>query len=63
MAGIGFGTNYDAFAGNGLGPQTRIVNLAKTNMTQQSLMRRFSIYKQLMLQEQTMHILLQVLVY
>ena len=63
MAGIGFGTNYDAFAGNGLGPQTRIVNLAKTNMTQQSLMRRFSIYKQLMLQVQTMHILLQVLVY
>lgn len=37
MAGIGFGTNYDAFAGNGLGPQTRIVNLAKTNMTQAEL--------------------------
>tara|TARA_B110000977_G_C10903275_1_gene426241 strand:- start:11 stop:346 length:336 start_codon:yes stop_codon:yes gene_type:complete len=37
MAGIGFGTNYDAFAGNGLGPQTRIINLAKTNMTQAEL--------------------------
>lgn len=37
MAGIGFGTNYDAFAGNGLGPQTRIIGLAKTNMTQAEL--------------------------
>tara|TARA_B110000240_G_C13079941_1_gene275435 strand:- start:100 stop:435 length:336 start_codon:yes stop_codon:yes gene_type:complete len=37
MAGIGFGTNYDAFAGNGLGPQTRIINLAKSNMTQAEL--------------------------
>mgnify|MGYP000613173002 FL=1 len=37
MAGIGFGTNYDVFAGNGLGPQTRIINLAKSNMTQAEL--------------------------
>ena len=30
MAGIGFGTNYDAKAGNGLGPKTSIVALTVT---------------------------------
>jgi hypothetical protein len=29
MAGIGFGTNYDVKAGNGLGPRTRIVSVNK----------------------------------
>lgn len=29
MAGIGFGTNYDAKPGNGLGPRTRIVSVNK----------------------------------
>lgn len=29
MAGIGFGTNYDASAGNGLGPKTRIYSVNK----------------------------------
>ena len=37
MSGIGFGTNYDTKAGNGLGPRTRILSLAKTNMTQAEL--------------------------
>jgi hypothetical protein len=37
MAGIGFGTNYDVKAGNGLGGQTRIISLSKTNMTQAEL--------------------------
>ena len=37
MAGIGFTYNYDAKAGNGLGPRTRILSLAKTNMTQAEL--------------------------
>lgn len=37
MAGIGFGTNYDVKAGNGLGGRTRIINAAKTNMTQAEL--------------------------
>lgn len=29
MAGIGFGTNYDVKAGNGLGPRTRIFSVVK----------------------------------
>lgn len=29
MAGIGFGTNYDAKPSNGLGPRTRIVSVNK----------------------------------
>ena len=29
MAGIGFGTNYDVKAGNGLGPRTRIFSVNK----------------------------------
>lgn len=37
MAGIGFGTNYDVKKGNGLGPRTVIVKLAKSNMTQAEL--------------------------
>lgn len=37
MAGIGFTYNYNAKAGNGLGPRTRILSLAKTNMTQTEL--------------------------
>lgn len=27
MAGIGFGTNYDVKAGNGLGPQTVVISM------------------------------------
>lgn len=37
MAGIGFGTNYDVKAGNGLGPVTRIISLSNTDMTQAEL--------------------------
>jgi hypothetical protein len=39
MAGIGFGTNYDAKAGNGLGPKTQIVQLDMDsgNVTQAAL--------------------------
>lgn len=37
MAGIGFTYNYNASAGNGLGGQTRIISLSKTNMTQAEL--------------------------
>lgn len=35
--GIGFGTNYNASAGNGLGPRTRILSFSKTNITQAEL--------------------------
>lgn len=39
MAGIGFSNaaNYKTAAGNGLGPRTRIIQLAKSNMTQAEL--------------------------
>jgi len=37
MAGIAQGNGGIAKAGNGLGPRTRIINLAKTNMTQAEL--------------------------
>ena len=31
MAGIGFGTNYDVKAGNGLGPKTTIISMPTAN--------------------------------
>lgn len=34
MAGIGFGTNYDVKAGNGLGARTVIVKCAKSSISQ-----------------------------
>ena len=37
MAGIAQGNGGIAKAGNGLGPKTRIINLAKSNMTQAEL--------------------------
>lgn len=42
MAGPGFGAiagvdNYNAKAGNGLGPRTQIISLSKTNITQAEL--------------------------
>lgn len=37
MAGIGFTLNYDVASGNGLGPKTTIISLAKTNMPQADL--------------------------
>ena len=37
MAGLGFGTNYDVKAHNGLGPRTVVIKLAKSNMTQDEL--------------------------
>jgi hypothetical protein len=50
-----------AKAGNGIGPRTRIINLAKTNMTQAELDAAiFSIYQQVTWQELTMHTQWQV---
>tara|TARA_B100000900_G_scaffold414663_1_gene441980 strand:- start:7915 stop:8265 length:351 start_codon:yes stop_codon:yes gene_type:complete len=37
MAGVAQGNGGKSSAGNGLGPRTRIVGLAKTNMTQAEL--------------------------
>jgi hypothetical protein len=37
MAGIGFTYNYNGKAGNALGGRTRILSLAKTDMTQTEL--------------------------